>query len=277
MNSSIMVACVQLCCNNSEFDNVSTITDFLSEAKQLNCELVLLPEVINFIRPERMAEEIVTEGNSMSLQVIREQALRHRLWVHIGSLALKQGVRVVNRSLLVNPNGEVCARYDKLHMFTAKLNSGTYNEAEFFKAGDRSVLVRAPWGNYGMSICYDLRFPNLYQQLGRAGAEIIAVPSAFTYETGSAHWEILLRARAIETGCYVLAPAQAGSNEGREFWGHSMIVSPWGQVLSEARSGRPELITARLYANDTRQARQKLPTIWQQRKVELNTMDLVAN
>ena len=263
-----MVGCVQLSCSNDEFENIATITEFIAEARNLGCQLVVLPEMANIIRPEKMRDRIVSENKSLSLGVLREQALKQRVWLHIGSLALKHGVNFVNRSLLIDPDGQIKARYDKVHMFNANLGAaGVFNEAELYTPGDKIVIAQTDWASYGLSICFDLRFGEFYRDMARAGAEILAAPSAFTYETGSSHWDVLIRARAIETGCYLLAPAQTGLREGREFWGHSAIVSPWGQILCEAHSGKPELLTCRLYDHDIKEARKRLPTIWQQRQV----------
>ena len=267
-----MVGCLQLSCGNDEFDNVAAITEFISEARNLGCQLVVLPEMVNLIRPEKVRHKVVSEAKSLSLQILCEQALKLRIWIHIGSLALKHGVNFVNRSLLIDPDGNVRARYDKLHLFKANLGAaGVFDEAELYTPGSKAVVAQTSWANYGFSICFDLRFGELYRDMARAGAEILTAPSAFAYETGSAHWDILIRARAIETGCYLLAPAQVGVREGREFWGHSAIVSPWGQILAEARTSAPELLTCRLYAQDVEEARKRLPTIWQQRQV---TVDL---
>ena len=267
MQKSLFVACVQLSCTNDEFANISEVTELIGEAKGLGCELVVLPEMVNLIRPERISDKIVTESKSLALQLLRQQALLRRVWLHVGSLALRDGVRFVNRSILITPNGEIYARYDKMHLFSANLGAaGTFREAELYRQGNKMVIARTGWGNYGFSICFDVRFGYVYRAMARAGADVIAVPSAFNYETGSAHWEVLLRARAIETGCYILAPAQSGLMDGREFWGHSMIISPWGQILSEARTTNPEVISARLYQKDIVDARKRLPTqLWQDR------------
>ena len=280
MQNSLFVACVQLSCSNDEFANISEITELIGEAKGIGCELVVLPEMVNLIRPEKIRERIVTESESLSLQLLRQQALLRRVWLHVGSLALRDGVRFVNRSILINPNGEIYARYDKVHLFSANLGAaGTFREADLYRQGNKMVIARTGWGNYGFSICFDVRFGSMYRAMARSGADVIAVPSAFNYQTGSAHWEVLLRARAIETGCYILAPAQSGLMDGREFWGHSMIVSPWGQIISEARTTNPEVISARLYRKDILDARKRLPTqLWQNREPVLEvTGDSAGN
>ena len=274
MKKSLFVACIQLNCSNDEFSNISELIELIGEAKSLGCELIVMPEMVNLIRPERIRDNIVSESESLSLQLLREQAAQRRLWLHVGSLAVRDGVRLVNRSFLIDPNGEVRARYDKVHLFSANLGrGGTYRESELYRQGYKAVVARSDWGTYGFSICFDLRFSWLYRALACAGAEIIAVPSAFNYFTGSAHWEILLRARAIETGCYILAPAQTGDAEGREFWGHSMIVSPWGQVVSEARTTKPEIVTARIYQKDIAEARRRIPSLWLQREVPVEIVE----
>ena len=189
------------------------------------------------LETERLLSALETEEKAAPLKRLQALAKELGIWLHVGSLGIKLASgKVANRSYLIAPDGEIAARYDKLHMFDVDLAGGeSYRESRNFDPGNTAVLADLPWGRLGMSICYDLRFPALYRALATAGADFIAVPAAFTKQTGEAHWQVLLRARAIETGAYVLAAAQGGLHEnGRSTYGHSMIVSPWGEVLAEA-------------------------------------------
>ena len=188
--------------------------------------------------------------------------------------------QAVNRSLLIDPHGEIVARYDKIHMFDVDLAEGeSYRESNAFRPGGRAVLVETPWGVLGMTVCYDLRFPHLYRGLAQAGADFLAIPSAFTVPTGNAHWHVLLRARAIENGCFVFAPAQWGEHaEGRRTYGHSLIVDPWGEVLADAGEG-VGIVTARINLAAIANARRMVPSLQHDRpftKPELAARPLAA-
>jgi predicted amidohydrolase len=215
------------------------------------------------LETERLLSALEVEEKAEPLK--RLQALAHELgiWLHVGSLGVKLASgKVANRSYLISPEGEVAARYDKLHMFDVDLAGGeSYRESRTFDPGAKAVLADLPWGRLGMSICYDLRFPALYRALATAGADMIAVPAAFTKQTGEAHWRVLLRARAIETGAYVLAACQGGLHEnGRSTYGHSMIVSPWGEVLAEAGEN-PQILLADIDLGLCAEARAKIPSL----------------
>ena len=189
------------------------------------------------LETERLLSELEVEEKAAPLKQLQALAKELGIWLHIGSLGMKlSSGKVANRSYLIGPDGEIAARYDKLHMFDVDLAGGeSYRESRTFDPGATAVLADLPWGRLGMSICYDLRFPALYRALASGGADMIAVPAAFTRQTGEAHWRVLLRARAIETGAFVLAACQGGLHDnGRSTYGHSMIVSPWGEVLAEA-------------------------------------------
>jgi predicted amidohydrolase len=187
-----------------------------------------------------------------------------KLWLHIGSMPiLLGGGRIANRSFLFAPSGEVEARFDKVHMFDVDLPGGeTYRESKNYQAGDAAVLAELPWGTLGLTVCYDLRFPHLYRALAQAGADFLAIPSAFTAKTGAAHWHVLMRARAIENGCFVFAAAQSGKHEsGRESYGHSLIVAPWGEIVADAGEAREAVIVADIDVNKVREARQRIPSL----------------
>src|SRR5690606_16427485 len=192
-------------------------------------------------------------------------ALAKELGVYLlaGSFVLRGGDgRAVNRSMLFAPDGNVAARYDKIHMFDVSLGTEEWKETAVFTPGDRAVMAVTPWGGLGLTICYDLRFAALSRALAQAGASLIAAPAAFTRPTGEAHWSVLIRARAIETGCFVLAPAQGGKHEdGRGTWGHSMIAGPWGEVVAELRGDAPDVVLADLDLSAVQTARDKIPQL----------------
>ncbi|WP_417269269.1 carbon-nitrogen hydrolase family protein [Celeribacter sp.] len=230
---------------NSSDDPVSNLAEtlsFLTEAADGGADIILTPEVTNCISTDRTHQRAVLqlEADDRTLAAIREFAKLRRVWVLIGSLALKTNDpdgRFANRSYLVSPEGEVVAKYDKAHMFDVSVSdSESYRESAGYRPGNRAVLAHTPLGSIGLSICYDVRFAYLYRSLAQAGADILTVPSAFSAVTGAAHWEVLLRARAIETGSFVFAPAQTGAHREknttkRQTYGHSLAVSPWGEVL----------------------------------------------
>jgi len=223
------------------------------------------------LETERLLAAIETEDKSAPLAQLRDLARELGIWLHIGSLGTKLGSdRVANRSYLIGPDGAIKARYDKLHMFDVDLAGGeSYRESRTFNPGSKAVVADLPWGRLGLSICYDLRFPALYRALAIAGADVIAVPAAFTRQTGEAHWHVLLRARAIETGAFVLAACQGGLHEnGRSTFGHSMIISPWGEVLAEAGED-PQIILADIDPGLSAEARAKVPSLSHGRDFEV--------
>jgi len=179
--------------------------------------------------------------------------------------------RIANRSFLISPTGLIEARFDKIHMFDVQLPGGeSYRESKNYQSGDAVVLAELPWGTLGLTVCYDLRFPHIYRALAKAGADFLAIPSSFTRQTGAAHWHVLMRARAIENGCFVFAAAQAGKHEvGRETYGHSLIVSPWGEILAEADGVHPSVIVADVRSSDVQQARQRIPSLQHDRPFQV--------
>ena len=207
---------------------------------------------------------LYTESDHPGLAASRALAKTHAIWLLIGSAAIKidESGKAVNRSYLLNPNGDIAAHYDKIHLFDAELPNGeTYAESARFLAGSEATIAQTPFATIGLSICYDVRFPHLYRTLAQSGAHILTVPAAFTYTTGIAHWHILLRARAIENACYVIAPAQTGTHAGgRKTYGHSLIIDPWGEIIAEA-STETGIITASLNLDKIPQTRQKLPSL----------------
>lgn len=236
--SKLKVACLQLNSGPEIAPNLKTIGDLTRRAVDNGAEFVAMPENCAMLEPRRpkLLEKVEPEESHSALAALRALAAETGVTLLVGSLAVKLGPeKVANRSFLLDPTGGIVASYDKLHMFDVTLPSGeSYRESSTFQPGSRAVVAPTPWGKLGMTVCYDLRFPALYRALAESGAEMLSVPSAFTRTTGQAHWHILLRSRAIETGCFVIAPAQTGEHaEGRKTYGHSLIVDPWGVVLAD--------------------------------------------
>jgi len=240
----VKAALLQLTSSDNPADNLSVTLGMIAQAAGQGAGFVLTPEVTNCVSMDRTRQAAVleTEQNDLTLAGLREAAAQHGIWLSVGSLALKGGAdgRFVNRSFLIAPDGSIAARYDKIHMFDVKVSeTETYHESSGYAPGAVAVVADAGFAKIGLTICYDLRFPHLHRALAMAGADILLVPSAFSPITGASHWEPLLRARAIETGCYVLAAAQTGTHattagKARETYGHSFAVSPWGEVLADA-------------------------------------------
>ncbi|WP_386679404.1 carbon-nitrogen hydrolase family protein [Loktanella sp. R86503] len=238
-------ALIQMTAGDDPAVNLVATLQYIGEAAAQGATLICTPEVTNCVSQDRSRQQDVLqlEQDDITLKALRDQAAQLGVWLSIGSLALKTGDadgRFANRSFLVGPDGRIAARYDKIHMFDVTVSdTESYRESAGYRPGDRAVLARTPGAALGLSICYDLRFAQLHRDLAQAGAEILLVPSAFSPVTGAAHWHTLLRARAIETGCFVLAAAQtgmhaAGSGRARQTYGHSLAVDPWGTVLADA-------------------------------------------
>lgn len=233
------VGLVQLCSGRDVAKNIAAASKLIREAAAGGAQYVQTPEMTNIMELERdrLLAALKPEADDTGVTQFRFLARELGIWLHIGSLALlgAEG-RPVNRSLLISPTGAIAARYDKIHMFDVDLGGGeSYRESANYQAGREAVIAALPWGQLGMTICYDLRFPHLHRALAQGGAQFIAVPAAFTKPTGMAHWHTLLRARAIECQCYVFAAGQGGKHEnGRETFGHSLVISPWGEILAEA-------------------------------------------
>lgn len=237
----------------------------IRQAASQGADYVLTPEVSNMMQANRKAlfEHLSKEEDDRSLKAYRALASELKIYLHIGSLALRASPeRAVNRSFLIGPDGIVIASYDKIHMFDIDLPDGeSYRESANYQPGETAVIADLPWGRIGLTICYDLRFPALYRALAESGASFLAVPSAFTRKTGEAHWHTLLRARAIENGCFVFAAAQAGMHENkRETYGHSLIVAPWGEILAEGDS-EPGVFMAQIDPAKVDTARRAVPSL----------------
>ncbi len=241
-------ALVQLTAGDDPPANLAVTRSLIADAAAQGATLICTPEVTNCVSQNRERQKAVlqVEDDDLTLKALRTQAADLGIWLSIGSLALKTGDadgRFANRSFLIGPDGAIAARYDKIHMFDVTVSeTESYCESAGYRPGDRAVLARTPDAALGLTICYDLRFPHLYRNLAHAGADILLVPAAFSPVTGVAHWETLLRARAIETGCFVLAAAQTGTHPAqagkpRHTYGHSLAVAPWGEVLVDAGTG----------------------------------------
>ena len=238
VDNSFTAAMVQMRTSLLPEPSLEQGTRLIRQAAAEGADYVQTPEVSNMMQANRKAlfEHLKTEEDDPSLKAYRALAKELKIYLHIGSLALRfSPEKAVNRSFLIAPDGMVLASYDKIHMFDIDLPGGeSYRESANYQPGETAVISDLPWGRIGLTICYDLRFPALYRALAEAGASFLTVPSAFTRKTGEAHWHVLLRARAIETGCFVFAAAQAGLHENkRETYGHSLIIAPWGEILAE--------------------------------------------
>jgi predicted amidohydrolase len=264
---------VQLRSGRTVASNLDKAEALVRRAAKGGAQYVQTPENTGImeLKPELVLAAAESEGKSAPLAWARALARELGIWLHIGSIAIKlDQSRVANRSYLLDPKGRVTARYDKLHMFDVDLAGGeSYRESQYFRPGAKAVLADLPFGRFGLSICYDLRFASLYRALAAAGAELIAVPAAFTKQTGEAHWHVLTRARAIETGAFVLAATQGGLHEnGRSTFGHSIVVSPWGEVLAEAGE-EPGVIFADIDLAASEEARARIPAIKHGREFEI--------
>jgi predicted amidohydrolase len=271
-------ALLQLNGSDNPSANREDVAARFDSALEMGAGFVLTPEVTNCVSLSRtrQAEVLCHEHDDPTLATLRAKARAAGVWCLIGSLALRTddpGGRLANRSILIAPDGGIAARYDKIHMFDVEVSRHeSYRESDGYRPGERAVTATTPFGTLGLSICYDLRFPHLYGALARAGADILTVPSAFAVPTGEAHWEPLLRARAIETGCYVLAPAQTGTHaasrgKSRQTHGHALAVSPWGDILADAGQA-PGVICVDLDLQHVKDARRRIPALQQARRFE---------
>jgi predicted amidohydrolase len=258
-------AAVQMRSGLSVAGNVAEATRLIRAAAAAGAAYVLTPEMTTLLDRDRvrLLAAIETEERDPSLPRFRALAAELGIHLHIGSMAIRLADGgVANRSFLIGPDGQILARYDKIHMFDVDLAGGeSYRESAVYRAGASAAVADLPWARLGLSVCYDVRFPDLYRALARAGAALIAIPAAFTKTTGEAHWHVLVRARAIETGSYVVAAAQGGHHEdGRDTYGHSLIVDPWGKVLAEGGTD-PEVIVADIDPEESAVARRRIPAL----------------
>ncbi len=264
------VGLVQMCSSDDPDENLQTVSRNIKDAAAQGAQFVLTPEVTNCVSASRrhQSDVLTKEGHDRTLSMLQGEASRSNVWLLIGSLALlgERDDRFVNRSFLISPTGNIVARYDKIHMFDVQLSEQeTYRESDGYRPGDNAVLAQMDDTLVGLTICYDVRFPYLYRDLAQAGAKIITVPSAFSPETGPSHWEPLLKARAIETGSFILAPAQTGTHKAsrgriRQTWGHSLAIDPWGHVLADC-GDMPGVTVVDLDLSQVDDVRRRLPSL----------------
>jgi deaminated glutathione amidase len=270
--SGFRAACVQLRSSDDVAENIRDASALIREAKAKGAQFIATPENTTLMAHDGGAklERSFSEENDPALPAFRALAEELGIWLLIGSLAIKvSDIKTANRSFLIDPKGRITHRYDKIFLFDVDLPSGEkYRESNTVAGGSRAMTADVPWGRLGLSICYDLRFPQLYRALAKAGAFALTVPSAFTETTGKAHWHILLRARAIENGAFVIAPAQGGHHaNGRQTYGHSLIVAPWGEILAEAGTD-PGVILADIDPAASQDARARIPNLQHDREFE---------
>jgi deaminated glutathione amidase len=274
MSQDFTAACVQMRADTNPVRSLEQAMTLIAEAAAGGALYVQTPEMTNILQPDRpkFYESIFPEAEDPSLPVLRSEAKRLGIWLHVGSLAIKTGeAEAANRAFLISPEGAVTATYDKIHMFDVNLANGqTYRESAAYRPGDRAVVADLPWARLGVTICYDLRFPHLYRALAEAGAGVLAIPSSFTVPTGKAHWHVLMRARAIENGCFVIAAAQGGRHAcGRETYGHSLIVDPWGEIIAEANHDEPAVVLASIDVAKVAETRGRIPSLANRRAFSL--------
>ncbi len=265
---------VQITATDDPAANLPVTLDLVRRAAGQGADFILTPEVTNIISTSRSHQMNVLhhEAGDPTLAALRDEAKALGKWLLIGSLALKTNDpdgRFANRSFLISPTGEIVARYDKIHMFDVEIDeTESYRESAGYRPGDKAVLADTPIGRIGMTICYDMRFAQLYRRLAQAGAQILTVPAAFSPVTGAAHWHSLLRARAIETGCFVFAPAQTGRHGGtRRTHGHSLAVSPWGEVLADGGTDAGVTVVD-FDLSDVERSRRRVPSLTHDREFE---------
>lgn len=274
-------ACVQLTSKTDVHENLKIAMELIREAAADGATFIGTPEVTNMLEPHKTAarEKAQLQNDDVTLASFRQLADELDTWILAGSLVIKKpdDNRLANRSFLIRPDGTIASQYDKIHMFDVELDNGeSHKESRAYAPGDQAVLAETPWGQIGLSVCYDVRFAHLYQALAQAGATIFTVPAAFTHTTGLAHWEILLRARAIENGAYIIAPAQCGQNsEKRRTYGHSMIINPWGEILAEMGE-EPGFITANIDTDEIVRRRQQIPNLRNNRDFTLSSSESVV-
>jgi deaminated glutathione amidase len=272
MSAGFTAACIQFTAGPDPEPNLRQVSELIRQARGAGADLIMTPEVSNFVESgQRRRDKARREADDPFLAGMRDLARETGAWILAGSLVIDPAgepgaepgeERLANRSFLIDAAGGIVARYDKIHMFDIDLPGGeSYRESNAYRPGWRTVVAATPWGRLGMSVCYDVRFPHLYRALAQAGADFLAVPSVFTVPTGKAHWHVLLRARAIENGCYVFAPAQWGEHAGgRRSYGHSLIVDPWGEIIADGGE-EPGIVTAKIDPERIAKARGMVPSL----------------
>ena len=270
--SQFRAACIQNTASRDIAANIAWVCGRIDDAVAGGAEFIALAETVGLIEPVNAQIPAATssEADDAGLAAFRTSAAKHKVVILVGSQLISEQGKIYNRSFLLGREGEILARYSKLHMFDIELRNGeSYLESEVIAAGDKAVMVTTEWGQLGLSICYDLRFGALYRALAQAGADFITIPAAFTQTTGAAHWHTLVRARAIETGCFVLAPNQCGHHcDKRYSYGHSLIVDPWGEILADG-GAEPGVIYADIDLAEVAKVRSRIPSLRNERAFTL--------
>lgn len=271
MADSFIAACVQTTSVSDTQATMAAVGDLIRRARDAGADFISTPEVVSMLGPRKdVLANAQTMDNHDGIAAFAALAKETGAWLLAGSMVvrLKEGEdRLANRSMLFSPAGQITATYDKIHMFDVDLEGGeSYRESSTYQPGDSAVVADLPWGKLGMTICYDMRFPYLYRDLAHAGADFLTAPSAFTVPTGRAHWHVLLRSRAIETGCFMMAAAQVGEHfPKRKSYGHSIMINPWGEVIAELEANETGFITAEIDPAKIKEARQMVPSLYNDR------------
>ena len=260
----IKVSCIQNCAEENLNHNLQDTSDLVRRAREAGAELICLAEFFSFLHLDDNGLNVAPFEESVHPTLSTFQSLAQEVdaWILLGSIAVSDSEgKKLNRSIMLSPQGEIIARYDKIHLFDVNLPNGeVYRESAIFNPGNEAVLAQLPWGSVGLTVCYDLRFPHLYRALAHSGAQILTVPAAFTRTTGQAHWHVMLRSRAIETGCYVVAPCQYGDHGKAKTYGHSLIIDPWGRILADGGESRGYIISE-VDLSEVEKARQMIPAL----------------
>lgn len=263
--SRFVAACVQMRSGREPLANRDAAVTAIREAAGRGADYVQTPEMTSLVERDRarLFDRIGPQENDPTLAGLREAARENRVVVQIGSLAVRNGDKIANRAFLIDADGEIRASYDKVHLYDVDLPNGeSWRESATYTGGDCAVVASLPWAKIGISICYDIRFPAIFRALAEAGAEVLTAPACFTRQTGEAHWHLLQRARAVETGSFMISAAQGGLHEdGRETYGHSLIVDPWGRILAEADGDEPGIILAEIDLAQVTEVRGRIPAL----------------
>ncbi len=275
-------ALVQMRSGTEEARNFMAAQELIRDAADKGAQFISTPEITNLFEPDRaaLAMKITPQADNLSVRGFSALAGELRRWLHIGSLVLKsESGLALNRSLLFAPDGKIAATYDKVHLFDVNLPNGDqYRESAAYQGGKEAVVVNLPFCTLGLSICYDVRFPLLHHALAQAGANVLVTPAAFTVPTGQAHWHVLQRARAIETGSFVITAAQGGDHKnGRATYGHSLVVNPWGEVIAELAHDEPGILLAEIDIKQSTDARARIPALANTRPFTLKQINVAEN
>ena len=270
--TSFRAACIQNTATRDIETNIDWVCERIDEAAAAGAEFIALPETVGLIEPvnEQIPAATYAEADDIGLAAFRHRAREHGVTILVGSQLILEHEKIFNRCFLIDASGDIRARYNKLHMFDIELKNGeAYRESDAIEPGDKAVVVETSLGQLGLSICYDLRFAALYRALAQAGAQFITIPAAFTQTTGQAHWHTLVRARAIETGAFIIAPNQCGHHADKRYsFGHSLIIDPWGEILADG-GAEPGVIYAEIDLDRVQQARDRIPALRNERSFTL--------